>query len=237
MPLNDYILIGCLCLAGIASVWAGTLQALAGVAGVLVSIAIYKGTGYTGLICLAVFFLLGTLATKWQIHKKQQLGLAEQNKGKRNAGQVMANAAMAGILGLFAWLFPVYASECTLLVAACFSSATADTLSSEMGNLYGKHLYNILSFKKDIRGQNGVVSLEGTMCGLAGSSVIALIHAAGMGWHTGQFIIIVIAGTVGNLVDSLLGASLERKHIIGNNIVNFLNTFAAALVAWLCLFL
>jgi uncharacterized membrane protein len=48
---------------------------------------------------------------------------------------------------------------------------------------------------------------------------------------------IIIAGTAGNLSDSVLGALLERKNIIGNNAVNFLNTFIAALVALLFYFI
>ncbi len=41
------------------------------------------------------------------------------------------------------------------------------------------------------------------------------------------------AATFGNLVDSILGATLERKGHLSNNAVNFLNTFAAAALTWL----
>ena len=48
---------------------------------------------------------------------------------------------------------------------------------------------------------------------------------------------IVLAGTAGNLADSLLGALFERGGILNNNAVNFLNTLTAALLgyvlAWL----
>jgi uncharacterized membrane protein len=36
---------------------------------------------------------------------------------------------------------------------------------------------------------------------------------------------------MGNLADSVLGATLERQHKMGNDTVNFLNTLFAALVA------
>jgi uncharacterized membrane protein len=42
-----------------------------------------------------------------------------------------------------------------------------------------------------------------------------------------------VAGIFGNLCDSILGASLERKQFIGNNTVNFLNTLFAAIFALL----
>jgi uncharacterized membrane protein len=62
--------------------------------------------------------------------------------------------------------------------------------------------------------------------------LIATVYSIGFGWGIG-FCWIVLAGFTGNLVDSVLGAALERKGWIGNNVVNFLNTGVGALVCWL----
>ena len=200
--------------------------------GGLLGIAIFMGAGFTGLAMLASFFIIGTGATAWQHNYKSCLGLAEENKGRRTAEQAFANAGVAGILGLFSWLFPGKAAVYNLMLAAAFAAATADTVSSELGNVYGKRFYNILTLKPDSRGLNGVVSLEGTLLGLAGSILISLLYGFGFGW-SGNIIIIIIAGTMGNFTDSLLGATLERQQLLSNNAVNFLNTAAAALVAWI----
>jgi uncharacterized membrane protein len=48
---------------------------------------------------------------------------------------------------------------------------------------------------------------------------------------------IIAAGTAGNLSDSVMGALLERRGVIGNNAVNFLNTLIAALVMLLFYFI
>jgi len=41
------------------------------------------------------------------------------------------------------------------------------------------------------------------------------------------------AGLAGMLADSFLGATLERRELLGNNGVNFISTVIAALTAWM----
>jgi uncharacterized protein (TIGR00297 family) len=210
------------------------LTASGAVAGGITGFCIFIGAGWTGIAMLAVFFVAGTLATGWKRKQKTAIGMAQESDGQRKLGQVLANAGMAGVLGLLSLFLPQYKELFALMIAAAFSSALADTLSSELGSLYGKKFYNILTFKKDQKGLDGVVSLEGTLIGLMGSAVMAAIYSFGFGWDH-RFFIILLAGTIGNLTDSVLGAALERKHRIGNDTVNFCNTLVAALVAGLFL--
>lgn len=189
---------------------------------------IYLGTGFAGLASLALFFLLGTAASAWKEADKRRLGLADANKGRRTAGQVLANAGVAGLLGLVGWQFPGHAPACRLLLAGSFAAAAADTLASELGNVYGRRYYNIATLQPDQRGLDGVISLEGTLFGLAGSAVLAGAHCLGSGW-TPDFWWLLLAGTAGNLGDSILGATLERRRYLANNAVNFLNTLVGAL--------
>ena len=212
------------------------LTPVAAIVGGLLAILIYFGSGYIGVAMLATFFIVGTFATSWKHKLKERIGVAELNKGQRTTGQVFANAGMAAILSILVFIFPTHLNLLQILIAACFSSATADTLSSEMGNIYGRKYFNILNFKKDSRGLNGVISLEGTLFGLAGSVIIAAIYAFVFGgWQ--QCLIIIVAGTIGNLSDSILGATVERTGTIGNNAVNFINTAIAAASAFLLMLL
>jgi uncharacterized protein (TIGR00297 family) len=218
------------------SVKAGKLTHAGALTGGVLGFAIFLGAGFTGLAMLATFFIAGTLATAWKLSYKIRLGLAEENKGRRTASQAFANAGVAGLLGLLSCFFPAHAGLFGLMLAASFASATSDTLSSELGNIYGSKYYNIMTLRADKRGLNGVVSIEGTLWGLAGSGLIGLWYGLGFGWDRG-FLCVVLAGTIGNISDSVLGATLEQRLYLNNNAVNFLNTFIAALTALAIYFL
>ena len=213
-----------------ASIKTNKLTTAGAIAGGILAITIYLGIGWFGIMMLGIFFLLGTVATAWQAKTKTKLGIAEKDSGKRTLGQVFANGGVAGLLGLLAIIYPDLLYIWALMTAGSFASATADTLSSELGSVYGTRFYNCISFKRDQRGLDGVVSIEGLVIGIVGSTIIATIYSIGYGWHTGG-ITIVLAGTLGNLADSVLGATLERKGVLTNNVVNFLNTLIGALAA------
>lgn len=229
---EHFILMAVLLAGMICSVAMRKLTVSAGIAGGILGMLLFLGAGWTGLALMASFFILATIATSWKRNKKERSGIAEKNKGRRNLGQVLANGGAAALLSLLAIIYPKQSALFQLMIAAAFSSATADTISSELGSLYGKKFYNILSFKKDQMGLDGVISFEGLTFGLAGSFLIALVYAIGFGWNI-NFLWIILAGTIGNLADSLLGATLERKNLLPNDAVNFLNTAIAAAV---CLF-
>lgn len=231
--LSNYWLIFVI-LAGAAfiSVMTRKLTPGAGITGWIAGLLIFAGAGYAGVAMIATFFVLGTGATSWGVSVKQKLGLAERDKGRRTSGQVAANAGAAAILGLLAMFYAEHADLFRFMMAAGIASAAADTLSSELGNVYGRNFYNIITLKKDTRGLDGVISLEGTLIGVFGSVIIALVFALFYQFNI-LFLFIIFAGTFGNLSDSILGATLERKGYLSNNAVNLLNTAIAALFSML----
>lgn len=229
MTLSDGIVV-CILLAGLAfSIFRNKLTIPAAFTGVMLGWIIYAGSGFTGLAMMTVFFILGTAATSWQKERKLDIRSHAAHQTTRTTGQVLANAGVAGLAGLLNML-PHSHGSFVIVMAACFASAAADTLSSELGMVYGRRFYNVLTGRRDIKGLDGVVSLEGLLIGIAAAAIIALVYMIGLGWNGRVFLIIVVAGAFGNWVDSVLGALFERKGRLSNNMVNFLNTLAAALM-------
>ena len=236
---NPYPVLIILLAGVVASTFFKKLTVAAAITGGILGWLIYAGGGYRGLLFIVVFFILGTAATSWGKKKKLSIRANAGHQSTRTTGQVIANAGVAGLTGLLAVLFPAWKDILQLMMAGSMSSAMADTLSSELGMVYGRRFYNILTWKPDEKGQDGVVSFEGLLIGIAGSVVIAIIYIleqpasqSGASRVT-SLLIIVLAGTLGNLADSLLGAFFERQGRLSNNAVNLFNTLTGALAAGL----
>lgn len=229
MAVTDYLVYFFLLVGMILSVLVKKLTIPAAVTGGIVGLLVYKGGGFTGIGMLTLFFVAGSIATGWQIEKKQKSGMAEQHKGCRTMGQVLANGGVAALMGGIYWLHIANFLPLRLMMAGSLAAATADTLSSELGSVYGKRFYDILSLKPSPAGPDGVVSVEGTLIGIAGAGLMAVVYALGNSFSI-NFFLIIIAGVVGNFADSVLGATFERWGVIGNNLVNFLNTATGAIM-------
>lgn len=233
-PGSWWFVVPVLAAGAMLSVWRRKLSPAAGLLAIVIGACLYAGCGYPGLLLLAAFFLMATLATAHRKAEKAKAEAVATHTENRGAGQVLANGGIAALAALSAALFPGIAETMSLLCAAAIASATADTLSSELGMVYGRRFFNILTFKEEVPGPDGVVSVEGTLLGGAGALIIALLYAAAWG-NAAPVWIIVLSGMAGNLADSLMGALWERKQLMGNNMVNLLNTLIASLVAGLLL--
>ncbi len=216
-------------LVAVLSIWRRKLTLAGGITAIILGIVIFLGTGVEGLTYIGIFFAAGVLATAHG-RSKNRIRSGEPDL-PRTTSQVLANGGLASLLSLCAVFFPTLNYLFTFLIACSLSSAIADTLSSELGVIYGSRHYNSLTFKKDARGADGVISVEGTLIGIGASLLIALPYQFLFN-RDFPFWMVLLAGAAGNYSDSVLGALVERKGVIGNDAVNFLNTCTGAAVGY-----
>jgi uncharacterized protein (TIGR00297 family) len=119
------------------------------------------------------------------------------------------------------------------MLAACVAAlaeATADTVSSEMGQALGGRTLLITTGKVVTAGTDGGVSVAGTACGALAAAVV--VGVSPLAHSPGAAIGVFGAACAGLIFDSVLGATVERLGWLGNDLVNFASTVFAAAVGW-----
>ncbi|MCQ2085772.1 MAG: DUF92 domain-containing protein [archaeon] len=185
-----------------------------------------------------MFPIVAFIATKWKLKDKMELGLQEGKKGERSVLNLLGVGVIPAAIAL------VYAftggNEPALAFAflSALAVSTSDTVASETG-MWAKKTYMITTLKQIEPGPNGGVSVYGTMTSFIGALFFALIgyclifndslDTAGVL----KFLIIAVAGMVGNFMDSIFGAVLENPGYIGKYVNNASTSLIGAVVGFL----
>lgn len=222
----------------------------AAAAGFLLTSCMYLGTVgqpngswfHTALLPGLALFVLAFAATRFRQGRKEQTGLAESRRG-RGASQVVANM---GVAALAALALPGYALPALFpggwtftgpfilapLVAA-LAEAAADTVSSEIGQAIGGMPVLLSTLQRVPPGTDGAVSLTGTLAGCVSAALLVCAAIPTLRLDAGHAVIAWTAAICGLFADSLIGATLERRGWLNNDLVNFLSTGVAAVLALL----
>ena len=187
---------------------------------------------HSALPALLALFLLTFSATRFGRDKKQRLGVAEDKRG-RNAAQVAANLGVAGLGAAAALSHPLPGTCYAVVVAAALAEATADTLASELGEVLGGQPLMVTTGRRVPPGTDGAISLAGTLAGFGGAVLVVFVATLTMGFRVSEAACSGLGAAGGLFVDSLLGATAERRGWLNNDGVNFLSTFVAAVIAGL----
>jgi uncharacterized protein (TIGR00297 family) len=202
---------------------------------VAASLSLWTPGWHTALWPLAALLVLTLLATRAGRAAKEKLGLAEDKRG-RTAAQVMANLGVAALCGVPFAMALVYQHLPVphfwlVAMTAAMAEATADTLSSEVGQVIGGEPRLLTTLRRVPPGTDGAITLAGTLSGCAGAAIVAAVAslALPLTWRQGG--IAFGAAILGLFLDSLLGEWVERRGWLNNDAVNTLSTLSAALTA------
>jgi len=199
-------------------------------AGAAVGAVIYVGGGAGAWGLLFATFIAASVTSRLGIARKEALGIAEERGGRRGAGNAIANCGVAAAAAIVALTTPHTAPALLALVAA-LTAGGSDTVASEIGKAWGRSTFLVTTFRRVTPGTPGAMSLEGTAAGVLAALALAAIGVA-FSLVPGSAIFAVVAGaTIGALVESALGATLEGPGILNNDMLNFITTAVAAVVA------
>lgn len=198
-------------------------------AGGVACFLLFAGAGPAAFAALVTLFLLTWISTRFGYRHKRDLGVAERGDG-RNAWQVLANLAVSSLTAV---AFSATENRVWLVVtAAALAEAATDTVASEIGQTRSHTAHLVTTWKPVPAGTDGGITFWGTIAGGIAGLLIAFVA----GWAglipRSHFWIPVVAGFVGMIVDSLLGATLQRGGRMNNETVNFAGTIAAGLLAY-----
>lgn len=209
---------------------------------VVLGILLVIWSDFFWFLMMLTFLFASYWVTMWKYSKKKELGLGEGGGGERGARNVMANGIIPLAIAWFSGpLNEISSGLPAFLFLVAISVATADTFASEIGVL-AKNPRLITDPKMIVTpGVNGGVSLLGHASAFLGALLVSL---AGYFLMTDMFIstrihgldatpmVIVVPlliGWFGCQLDSLLGATLQNKGYITNNLVNFITILSAVL--------
>lgn len=186
------------------------------------------------LIILIAFTLAGFLVTKYKIQSKMKKGLQEGQKGERTYKNVLANGLVPAFIALFSWLIGAQNSNIAdIAFLTSISVAASDTIASELGVL-SPNVWLITNFQRVEPGTDGGVSIPGTLWALVGATLASLL-----GWIIlfpddlvdARILIPIALGFVGCNIDSLVGATWERKGYVSKLGTNMISMAAATIIA------
>jgi uncharacterized protein (TIGR00297 family) len=200
------------------------------VAGAFVCFAIYSCAGLGAFVSLVGVFIVTWAATRVGHQQKHKLGVAEKTAG-RSASQVLANLSVAAACAI---AYGASGRQLFLIgMASALVEAAADTVSSEIGQAGGRAVRLITTWELVPAGTDGGISIQGTAAGIVTAIMVAgvCVSVGLLSWRQGA--IAAAAGFLGSIADSYLGALLERRRKINNDLVNLLSTAIAAAIGLL----
>ena len=200
------------------------------ICGTLIGLTIFLFTGWRGWTLLLMAFAAATVTSRMGLRRKTILGIAEAREGRRGAGNAIANTGIAAAAAVMSAV--TYANYGAMIAfVAALTAGASDTIASEIGKAWGKRTWLLVPLRRVPPGTSGAMSLEGTAAGLLGAFGLAAA-AVGLELVPARTLLPIVAGaTIGSLVESFLGATLEANGVLNNDVLNFINTGVAAFAA------
>ena len=180
-------------------------------AALVVGTVIFGLGGLRWAILLLTFFITSSGLSQMFKSRKREANEKYAKGGQRDASQVFSNGGIATLFAALHFFFPGAAWP-WLGFAVSLAAVNADTWATELGVLNPTPPRLITDLRKVVeKGTSGGVSWGGTLASFMGAGLIgleaALLDPSGTNWSF--FVLVTIAGLLGALFNSLLGATVQ----------------------------
>lgn len=186
------------------------------IAATIVGTLTVTGSGWWCGLVLILYFISSSALSR--VAPDASTSIRQARGNQRDHVQVLANGGFSAFFSLIAFLTET--RGWIIAALAAIAVATADTWATEFGRITQAMPRSILTGQQVPAGTSGAISLPGTCASVVGSLFIAGAAALGFGpgWiepyaSTGLSIsLIFLGGSVGSLLDSLLGATVQATY-------------------------
>ncbi|KAI7829157.1 integral membrane protein DUF92-domain-containing protein [Kickxella alabastrina] len=197
---------------------------------------------------LLAFFISSSYCTKYQAREKMKIDPSYAKASERDWKQVLCNGGVGSVISLvYQYYFDGRHPEdltreqrqlmvlLTWAYIGFYSCCAADTWASELGTLSNDWPILITTFSPVPPGTNGGVSRLGVLSSFAGGAAVGLAadialwvqyfgaYRSGVMPKIPYNMLASILGTVGSLIDSLLGATIQASYLVDKRAVSDLS--------------
>lgn len=193
---------------------AHSLNKSGAVAAAIIGTVIFGIGGLRWAILLLTFFITSSALSRAFKNRKRSSNEKYSKGNQRDAGQVFGNGGIATLFAALHFFYPEAAWP-WMGFASSLAAVNADTWATELGVLNPHPPRMITDLGKIVeKGTSGGISLTGTIASLAGAALIGIL-ASLLDPQTASVktaLIVTLAGLVGSLFDSLLGATVQAMY-------------------------
>ena len=187
----------------------GSLSTSGAWAALGVGTAVFAGGGGGWFAVLGWFFVTSTLLGRVGAARKEAVKREFEKGDTRDAWQVLANGGVAAAAALAMAAAP--SARWAAAFVAALATANADTWATELGVLSRGEPWSLVRFARVPRGTSGAVSPLGMAAAFAGALTVATVAAWSIAPVARTIVLGAALGTLGALVDSLLGATVQAR--------------------------
>ena len=114
-----------------------------------------------------------------------------------------------------------YQHKIDLLIVCSIAAIISDTAASEIGQLFKVKTYSIIKFCPVEPGEDGGVSFIRTISSMMLTLIFMIFTQSYISYHVKEFVIVYLFSIVSCFIDSILGATIQKKGVISNEQTNF----------------